>query len=217
MWPRPSYWQQRPADAQQRPADYLSPAGYSPARQPLAAAAPAAQQRRPSDYLSPAGYTAPVNRDRPAAAPPSSAATPFLVIKGYRVGSQWFEELFNAQPGCSFVFEYEHCLQRLRPTAGSALAPPNLTAAHLRTACGSCTAQAPQTQRCLACGRLDRTRLVAVAPPPRGTACVATGVSFGTLFGPTWAHLMGVSQLMPQLPIVVDQLVEKAASFEDGA
>ena len=35
--------------------------------------------------------------------------TPFVVLKGYHVGSTWFARAFNALPGCSFFFEFEHC------------------------------------------------------------------------------------------------------------
>ena len=87
-----------------------------------------------------------------------SRAQPFLVIKGYHMGSAWFEEAFNKLSGVSFFFEYEHCLRDLAP-AGSQLASPMLTFRHLQQSCGSCADQ-QRTTRCRACG---------VVPPPDGS------------------------------------------------
>ena len=77
-----------------------------------------------------------------------SLAQPFVVIKGYHMGSLWFEEAFNKLRGVSFFFEYEHCLRDLAP-AGSHLASAMLTFRHLQQSCGSCTDQ-QRTTRCRA-------------------------------------------------------------------
>ena len=44
----------------------------------------------------------------PATHPPAY----FVVLKGYHEGSKWFEEAFNAVPGCSFFFETTYLLTR---------------------------------------------------------------------------------------------------------
>ena len=133
-----------------------------------------------------------------------SRTQPFVVIKGYHMGSAWFEEAFNKLRGVSFFFEYEHCLRDLAP-AGSHLASAMLTFRHLQQSCGSCTDQ-QRTTRCRACG---------VVPPPIGSTlhrtsagsnvqwpaaapseapCVATGISFAAV-GPVYMqHLLALRQ-----------------------
>lgn len=155
-----------------------------------------------------------------------SRAQPFVVIKGYHMGSAWFEEAFNKLRGVSFFFEYEHCLRDLAP-AGSHLASAMLTFRHLQQSCGSCTDQ-QRTTRCRACG---------VVPPPIGSTlhrtsagsnvqwpaaapseapCVATGISFAAI-GPVYMqHLLALRQLMPTLPVLVhvrSNLVKHALSY----
>ena len=155
-----------------------------------------------------------------------SRAQPFVVIKGYHMGSAWFEEAFNKLRGGSFFFEYEHCLRDLAPT-GSHLASAMLTFRHLQQSCGSCTDQ-QRTTRCRACG---------VVPPPVGSAlhrttvgsnvqwpaaapseapCLATGVSFAAVGGPYLQHLIDLRKLMPTLPVLVhvrSNLVKHALSY----
>jgi len=154
-----------------------------------------------------------------------SRAQPFVVIKGYHMGSAWFEEAFNKLSGVSFFFEYEHCLRDLAP-AGSQLASPMLTFRHLQQSCGSCSDQ-QRTTRCRACG---------VVPPPVGSTlhttagstvqwqavapseapCVATGISFAAV-GPLYMqHLIALRKLMPTLPVLVhvrSNLVKHALSY----
>ena len=155
-----------------------------------------------------------------------SRAQPFVVIKGYHMGSAWFEEAFNKLRGVSFFFEYEHCLRDLAP-AGSHLASAMLTFRHLQQSCGSCTDQ-QRTTRCRACG---------VVPPPIGSTlhrtsagsnvqwpaaapseapCVATGISFAAV-GPVYMqHLLALRVLMPTLPVLVhvrSNLVKHALSY----
>ena len=166
-----------------------------------------------------------------------SRAQPFVVIKGYHMGSAWFEEAFNKLRGGSFFFEYEHCLRDLAPTRllqveegqhrQVALASAMLTFRHLQQSCGSCTNQ-PRTTRCRACG---------VVPPPIGSTlhrtsagsnvqwpaaapseapCVATGISFAAI-GPVYMqHLLALRVLMPTLPVLVhvrSNLVKHALSY----
>jgi len=65
---------------------------------------------------------------------------PFVVAKGYHMGSKWFEEAFNQLPGCGFMFEYEHCLRtmgrhELNGTHQKLLAPPGATLRYLQHGC----------------------------------------------------------------------------------
>ena len=138
-----------------------------------------------------------------------SLAQPFVVIKGYHMGSLWFEEAFNKLRGVSFFFEYEHCLRDLAP-AGSQLAPATLTFSHLQQSCGSCADQT-RTTRCRACGRVPppvgsqlhrETRQWSVAAPSE-TPCVATGISFAAEGKVYLQHLLELRQLMPTLPVLV--------------
>ena len=156
-----------------------------------------------------------------------SRAQPFVVIKGYHMGSAWFEEAFNKLRGGSFFFEYEHCLRDLAPT-GSHLASAMLTFRHLQQSCGSCTDQ-QRTTRCRACG---------VVPPPVGSAlhattaaskvqyplhfksqeapCLATGISFAAVGPAFMEHLIDLRKLMPTLPVLVhvrSNLVKHALSY----
>ena len=156
-----------------------------------------------------------------------SRAQPFVVIKGYHMGSAWFEEAFNKLRGVSFFFEYEHCLRDLAP-AGSHLASAMLTFRHLQQSCGSCTDQ-QRTTRCRACG---------VVPPPVGSAlhattaaskvqyplhfksqeapCLATGISFAAVGPAFMEHLIDLRKLMPTLPVLVhvrSNLVKHALSY----
>ena len=155
-----------------------------------------------------------------------SRAQPFLVVKGYHMGSAWFEEAFNKLPGVSFFFEYEHCLRDLAP-AGSTLAPVMLTFRHLQQSCGSCADQ-KRTTRCRACGvvpppdgsRLQLSTAGSTAHWPAGAAreapCVATGISFAALGGPYLQHLFALRRLMPTLPVLVhvrSNLVKHALSY----
>ena len=158
----------------------------------------------------------------------SSRGQPFLVVKGYHMGSAWFEEAFNQLRGASFFFEYEHCLRDLAP-AGSHLAPATLTYSHLQRSCGPCQAKL-RTTRCRACGRV---------PPPTGSKlhdewrsgaapadteathsaagpCVATGVSFAALGALYTQHLLELRRLMPALPVLVhvrSNFVKHALSY----
>ena len=167
-----------------------------------------------------------------------NSSQPFLVIKGYHMGSAWFEEAFNKLRGGSFFFEYEHCLRDLAPTRllqveegqhrQVALASAMLTFRHLQQSCGSCTNQ-PRTTRCRACG---------VVPPPVGSAlhattaaskvqyplhfksqeapCLATGISFAAVGPAFMEHLIDLRKLMPTLPVLVhvrSNLVKHALSY----
>ena len=67
----------------------------------------------------------------------------FVVVKGYHMGSKWFEGAFGAVPGCSFFFEFEHCLRDAKirqlygpPPPSTDLAPPEATLHYLRSSCG---------------------------------------------------------------------------------
>ena len=69
----------------------------------------------------------------------------FVVLKGYHMGSKWFEEAFRKVAGCSFYFEYEHCLKQLAP-APQIASIANVTLQYLRSSCGC-----PYTPGCLGC------------------------------------------------------------------
>ena len=126
----------------------------------------------------------------------------FLVIKGYLIGSTWFTEQFNAIPGLSFFFEFEHCLQQFG--ANGSLAPAEFTARHLRQTCGAgtCPSRTARgqvirtTQRCALCRRgLD-------ASPAAGQSCIANGISFGVPRGALLDHVQLLPSLMPQLRVL---------------
>ena len=138
----------------------------------------------------------------------TSQPQPFLVIKGYHMGSAWFEESFNKLPGCSFFFEYEHCLRDCR-AEDSHLAPATLTASFLRESCGSCSTRSRAT-RCRACDRIPppsgATRSCSYAqvnPAPPVGPCRAAGLSFAAT-GPVYLqHITELQRLMPRLPVLV--------------
>ena len=138
----------------------------------------------------------------------NSTAQPFLVIKGYHMGSAWFEEAFNKLPGCSFFFEYEHCLRDCR-AEDSHLAPATLTASFLRESCGSCSGTSRAT-RCRACDRIPppsgATRSCSYAqvdPAPPLGPCRAAGLSFAATGPPYFQHISELQRLMPRLPVLV--------------
>ena len=67
----------------------------------------------------------------------AGSSVPFVVLKGYHMGSKWFEEAFNRlEGGGAFYFEYEHCLRQLGRELPSRIAPPAVTLNYLTTACG---------------------------------------------------------------------------------
>ncbi|KAL1504907.1 hypothetical protein AB1Y20_008675 [Prymnesium parvum] len=59
----------------------------------------------------------------------------FVVVKGYHVGSKWFEEAFNQVEGGHFRFEFEHCLKAVSKEVDTP-SSLNLTLRYLRSSCG---------------------------------------------------------------------------------
>ena len=69
------------------------------------------------------------------AAPATPAPKLFVILKGYHMGSKWFEEAFRKVGGCHFFFEYEHCLKVMARPAEIGAAH-NLTLRYLQSSCG---------------------------------------------------------------------------------
>ena len=146
----------------------------------------------------------------------------FVVVKGYHMGSKWFEGAFGAVPGCSFFFEFEHCLRDAKirqlygpPPPSTDLAPPEATLHYLRSSCGcgvGSAARPPKeyTRRGNRCaGGCPNASL---ARPP----CRASGVSFGAIGGAHATHLRSLVALEPRLTVLAmvrTNRIKHAVSF----
>ena len=147
----------------------------------------------------------------------------FVVVKGYHMGSKWFEGAFGAVPGCSFFFEFEHCLRDAKirqlygpPPPSTDLAPPEATLHYLRSSCGCGVGSAPArppkeyTRRGNRCaGGCPNASL---ARPP----CRASGVSFGAIGGAHATHLRSLVALEPRLTVLAmvrTNRIKHAVSF----
>lgn len=157
-------------------------------------------------------------------------AVPFVVAKGYHMGSKWFEETFNRLPGCAFMFEFEHCLrhagrQTVQQAESGFLAPPNYTLRFLQHGC-RCSWNCAPDEACQGTNHGNRSdgsssgqhehhsmrKLETAAPAPapaaplastHGSHCRAVGVSFGAL-GPMYiSHLQALIRLEPRVAVVV--------------
>lgn len=163
-----------------------------------------------------------------------AAAVPFVVLKGYHMGSKWFEEAFNqVRGGGAFYFEYEHCLKAIGRDMEGGIAPPAVTLNYLHHGCGC-------SRSCIGCNRtvlseyvdqrnstsmaalhrLQRATTMSRERSSHGSAlparCRAAGVSFGAM-GPQWmSHYRNVLMLDPRVRVVVhvrSNHVKHALSF----
>lgn len=133
---------------------------------------------------------------------------PFIVLKGYHVGSKWFAEAFNALEGCSAYFEFEHCLRQAAKerelnasSIGPNIAPPSLTSHYLLRGCGC----AAGWECCEAISNAHRDHAHGRSPlcaPPSQARSVGVGVSFGALGAAYLAHVRAVVQREPRVAIV---------------
>ena len=175
-----------------------------------------AQQPRPTDgcvvllhtaHISPTQHSfipKVFSRNIMGASAAAASPTPhrLIVLKGYHVGSYWFAEVFNRMAGCSFHFEFEHCLRKMgrerqngTTDASSVLAPPTLTLQYLNHACDC-------THPCSGC---TMSTPVPSLPPGGSTGripCRVTGISFGALGSAYLAHVRAVLEHDPRVAII---------------
>ena len=134
---------------------------------------------------------------------------PFVVVKGYHMGSKWFSTALNGVAGAAFFFEYEHCLRKLAPQPGG-LTGPEATLRYLRSSCGcadrclGCNSSVPDLARPDDSGAHNaRNARLHAAGKEYERHCMATGVSFAALGANYMSHLGAIRQLEPRLSIVL--------------
>ena len=111
-----------------------------------------------------------------------TTSAPFVVVKGYHMGSKWFEESFNRLPGCGFMFEYEHCLRamgRKLQNPHDKLAPPTATMHFLRHGCQCPESCAPNPT----CHGSNSSRPLLDSESGIGSSGVSGGISSGSRIG----------------------------------
>ena len=142
------------------------------------------------------------------------------------MGSKWFEDSFNALPGCGFMFEVEHCLRQIGRQRQMKLAPPSVTLNYLRYGCIAAHSCVPNgeynhtrstrgrtlhmTRKSLPDSHAYRSRTHHMAlntseyiASASSATCHAVGVSFGALGPPYIAHIQELIRLEPRVHLVV--------------
>lgn len=143
----------------------------------------------------------------------------FVVLKGYHMGSKWFEEAFSSVSLRGFQFEFEHCLRHSLPREAIRYSA-NFTLQFLRTSCGcenrkSCSwcSQPPAT---LVNSSKSLIKRQPELQPTPASQCVASGVSFAVISSEYIEHITSLLAMEPAISVVLhvrSNIVKQAVSM----